>query len=404
MPKKKKHTPPPAPKFTPRPVPAPWKQWGEDLDPQAIQQMQDSCELPVAIRGALMPDAHVGYGLPIGGVLAVKNAVIPWAVGMDIACRMRMSILDMPLSTLSTEKFMLKEILETNTCFGVGGTCTPAKDHAVMAKNWNFSPVLKKAKRKAWAQLGTSGSGNHFVELGVLTLKKDMEDPRTKSTLVAGEYTALLSHSGSRGLGGEVARYYSKKAQEIHPELPKKLQHLAWLDINSDLGKEYWRAMELIGEYSAANHEIIHKDIIDAMDCKSIFTVENHHNFAFKEKLDGEEVIIHRKGATPAHEGTLGIIPGAMNTPAYVVEGKGNKNALNSAAHGAGRSMSRKQALKTFVGQKLHSRMADQGIELIGGGLDESPEAYKDIHTVMEAQQDLVDIIAEFNPRIVKMA
>ena len=163
-------------------------------------------------------------------------------------------------------------------------------------------------------------------------------------------------------------------------------------------------AMELMGRYSAANHEIIHASVLDALGESALQVVENHHNFAFKEKIGLREVIIHRKGATPAQKGILGIIPGSMADPGYVVRGKGCEDALWSAAHGAGRRMSRNAAMKTYTFNDLNQVLKKRGITLLSAGLDEIPMAYKSIEEVMNHQKDLVDIVAVFEPSLVKMA
>ena len=381
-----------------RVAPAPYHQWGANPDPSAVRQMENACQLPISQAGALMPDAHTGYGLPIGGVLAVRDAVIPYAVGMDIACRMKMTVLDWPVSDLTNREDRLVAALNTETSFGVGATHKPRRQHRVMDEDWSFSRFVAGLKDKARNQLGTSGSGNHFVEFGVLEMfRQDLG-------LEPGNYPALLSHSGSRGTGGEIATHFSRLAMKLHPELPRGLNHLAWLDINSEAGREYWLAMELMGRYAAANHELIHRSIADRLGFEVLADVENHHNFAWKEVHDGREVIVHRKGATPAHEGALGIIPGSMATPGYVVRGRGNPLSLNSAAHGAGRRMSRKEALKRFNWKDLKSHLEHKGVVLLSAGLDEAPMAYKDIETVMDEQRDLVEKVARFHPRLVKMA
>ena len=377
---------------------APWRTWGNDLDPQAVKQMRDGASLPVAVAGALMPDAHVGYGLPIGGVLAVDNAVIPYGVGMDIACRMKMSVFAVPPDLVATQADELARAIEAGTCFGVGGKFSVPRDHPVMHEDWGFSPVTSRMLDTARAQLGTSGSGNHFVEWGVLDVPRDL------SGLAGGLYLALLSHSGSRGTGGEVAKYYSALARRLHRELPRELGHLAWLGLDTDPGREYWAAMELMGRYSAANHALIHAAVAGHLGLKPAWGVENHHNFAWRETHGGREVIVHRKGATPAGAGVLGIIPGTMIHPAYVVEGLGNPLSLNSAAHGAGRAMSRQEALKRFRRGDLEHVLEEHAVRLLSGGVDEVPMAYKDIRAVMAAQADLVRIRATFTPRIVKMA
>jgi tRNA-splicing ligase RtcB (3'-phosphate/5'-hydroxy nucleic acid ligase) len=384
----------------PKSTPVPWIQWGEGLEAGAVEQMQNACRLPVSVRGALMPDAHYGYGLPIGGVLATRGAVIPYAVGMDIACRMRLSVIDIPLQALKdeTERDRLKNALVRETSFGVGARFKHRRQHAVMDEDWTVSPVTIRNKDRAWKQLGTSGSGNHFVEYGELSVKDD------RLGLKPGNYLAFLSHSGSRGTGADVAKHYSRLAQDLHRELPKELIHLAWLDIESAAGQEYWAAMELMGRYAAANHQLIHHHIVAALGCEVLFELENHHNFAWREQHDGEEVIVHRKGATPAAKGTRGIIPGSMGAPGYIVEGKGEPKSLNSAAHGAGRKMSRTAAKKKFKRDEMMAYLKERNVELLSAGLDECPMAYKDIDEVMEAQSDLVEPLARFDPRIVRMA
>ncbi len=386
------------PKFEERERPAPYRQWGVDLDDLSIDQMRNACRLPVAVSGALMPDAHVGYGLPIGGVLGTRNAVIPYAVGVDIACRMKLTVTDIPVKELETQKQHLIHVLEEQTRFGVGAHFRKPHDHAAMDLNWSVTGLTGKLKEKARNQLGTSGSGNHFVEYGIFRLGQP------ELGLPAGEYVALLSHSGSRGSGAEVAAYYSQLAKDLHPELPNELKNLAWLDLDSEEGQEYWAAMNLMGEYAAANHAVIHREMVRALKARVLADVENHHNFAWKEVHHGEELIVHRKGATPAGQGVLGVIPGSMASPAYVVRGLGQPDSLMSASHGAGRAMSRTEATRTFRWKDVRHLLDEAGVTLVSAGIDENPRVYKDIREVMKAQQDLVEIVGEFHPKIVKMA
>ncbi len=382
---------------------APYRVWGEGLEPTAVEQLRNACRLPVSVAGALMPDAHQGYGLPIGGVLATRGAVIPYAVGVDIACRMKLSVLDLPPSALDSDQENLRRALERETRFGVGAEFRERRQHAVMDADWGKTRVTAQLKDRAWAQLGTSGSGNHFVEFGLLTVL----DPGVG--LPAGVYLALLSHSGSRGTGSQVAQHYSRLARQEHAELPQELAHLAWLDLASEAGQEYWAAMELMGRYAAASHELIHAHVVRALGATVRLGVENHHNFAWRERHrlpDGTEaeVIVHRKGATPAGAGVVGIIPGSMGTPGYVVRGRGNAASLDSAAHGAGRRMSRTRAKKTLSWQEAQRFLRERHVTLLSAGLDEVPMAYKDIDEVMAAQSDLVEPLARFEPRLVKMA
>lgn len=384
--------------YVERAAPAPYRLWGEGLEAGALDQMRNAARLPVAVAGALMPDAHQGYGLPIGGVLATENAVIPYAVGVDIACRMKLSVYDVPAAHLHRLEQQLIGALERETVFGVGGEQKKAADHPVLEEDWSVSPITRRNAEKAKAQLGTSGSGNHFAEFGILTVDRE------QSGIPAGKHLALLTHSGSRGTGAAVADHYSKLAMDLHPELPPELRRLAWLDLDADAGREYFAAMELMGLYAAANHAVIHDKIAKAIGAKVIAGVENHHNFAWKETHGGREVIVHRKGATPAGAGVLGVIPGSMAAPGFVVRGRGVAASLASASHGAGRRMSRTAARNTFRWAHFKKQFEETGVKLLSAGIDEAPGAYKDIHEVMAQQADLVEVLARFDPKIVKMA
>jgi tRNA-splicing ligase RtcB (3'-phosphate/5'-hydroxy nucleic acid ligase) len=159
-----------------RDAPAAWRQWGEHLEPEAVNQMGRACQLPVAVAGALMPDAHVGYGLPIGGVLATDNAIIPYAVGVDIACRMKLTVLDLPVRELDRQREALIQAVETETRFGIGASFRQRREHEVMDEDWTVSPITRQNRDRAWSQLGTSGSGNHFVEFGIFTTEQPIDD------------------------------------------------------------------------------------------------------------------------------------------------------------------------------------------------------------------------------------
>jgi len=220
-------------------TPLSYKAFGSvGIDEKTVAQMDVAMRLPVSQAGALMPDAHLGYGLPIGGVLAIKNAVIPYGVGMDIGCRMCLTVYD-------------------------------------------YKPKFLKTNRK---QIGSSGSGNHFVEFGTVQITEQEND----LGLPIGDYVGILSHSGSRGFGAYIARHYTQIAMETC-FLPKEAKHLAWLNLDSEAGMEYWLAMNLAGDYASACHAHIHKRLSAALGERPIATVENHHNFAWKEQLaDGQ--------------------------------------------------------------------------------------------------------------------
>jgi tRNA-splicing ligase RtcB (3'-phosphate/5'-hydroxy nucleic acid ligase) len=374
----------------------------EQIDPGAIEQMRVAMRLPVTVGGALMPDAHQGYGLPIGGVLAAQNAVIPYGVGVDIGCRMALSVFDIPESHFFDHRSMYKRELIQHSAFGAGSGFTGSDRayHAVLdRKEFAATPLLRQLKDKAFTQLGSSGGGNHFVEWGIIAFDQD----DVALGVSKGRYLALLTHSGSRGLGATVAGHYTKLAKSLC-KLPHEAANLAYLDLDSEAGQEYWLSMNLAGDYASACHEVIHRKLTKAIGAAVLAKVENHHNFAWKETWEGRDVIVHRKGATPAGAGVMGIIPGSMTEPGFLVRGKGEARAINSASHGAGRQMSRSQALKKVSKSDLRAILEEKGVTLIGGGLDEAPMAYKNIHQVMAAQDNLVEIVAKFTPKMVRMA
>jgi tRNA-splicing ligase RtcB len=379
---------------------SPFTIYGEnEIDEQAKYQLYDALKLPIAVQGALMPDAHVGYGLPIGGVLATDNAVIPYGVGVDIGCRMCLTIYPVKSSYLKGKQYQLENILKEHTKFGMYETHDKKHDHEIFERQeFQDIPLLKRLKIKAFKQLGTSGGGNHFVEFGEVAITEQ----NNEFDLDIGTYIGVLSHSGSRGLGANIAKHYTYLATKQCP-LPKNVQHLAWLDMNTHDGQEYWLAMNLAGDYAKACHDNIHARIAKELRAKPIAKIENHHNFAWKEIVNGKECIVHRKGATPAKKGELGIIPGSMTAPGYIVRGLGNKESLQSASHGAGRLFSRRKCKEKFTKSEIKKELKTNDVSLIGGGIDEAPMAYKDIKKVMNNQHELVDVLGTFTPKIVRM-
>lgn len=380
--------------------PKPFQVYGKkDIEASAVRQMETAMRLPVAVKGALMPDAHTGYGLPIGGVLATENAVIPYAVGVDIGCRMALGIFDYPERLMHKNAYAFKTALKEFTHFGMEGGLDLKQEHEILDRpEFKQTEFLKRLHGKAVRQLGSSGSGNHFVEFGLVTLYEN-----NALHIPEGTYVALLSHSGSRGLGANIAQFYTQRAMETC-RLPKQVQHLAWLDLETETGQEYWQGMTLAGDYAKACHDQIHHHLGKALGLKPLAKVENHHNFAWQETFpDGRTHVVHRKGATPAHENELGIIPGSMTGAGYLVSGQGSAEALFSASHGAGRAMSRKKAKESMTASALKKMLGDAGVTLIGGSVEENPNAYKNIEQVMQAQSRLIKIEGKFTPKIVRM-
>ncbi len=376
-----------------------------DIEPEAYNQLEKACELPVAVAGSLLPDAHVGYALPVGGVAALDNAVSPAFVGFDIACRMKLSILDIQPDEFEEARKTFAKILDGVTSFGLGADFIDGKrDHPVMEDSrWDEIGKARELKNKAAKQLGSSGSGNHFADLMTGEVIKE----KSWLPLFKGDrFVALLTHSGSRGTGYQIASYYKniaeKETQKQHSGISK---NYAWLSLDHDAGREYWNAMQLMGDYASANHDLIHKHFAKEAGLEILAEFENHHNFAWEKTDDeGRKIIIHRKGATPAEKGVVGIIPGSMGTSSYLVEGLGNKESLWSSAHGAGRISSRTKAKKNHNDKAYRKFLKEKDILTIGVATDETNQCYKDIDRVMHLQEGkLVESVAIMQPRVVIM-
>lgn len=385
-----------------RDAPAPFTVFGEvgsDIEPGALDQLRLALRTPVAIAGALMPDAHPGYALPIGGVFAAHNAVAPAMVGVDIGCRMHLTVLDLPPDALLARRAALLADLRAETVFGTGQSRQRRADHDVLEDGrWGLTSQLRGLRQKAAAQLGTSGAGNHFAELMV---GEWLGAPETAGG-VPQRFSALLTHSGSRGVGFAIANAYMRlAAQETarHSDVPK---YYEWLTLDSEAGQEYWQAMELAGDFARANHEVIHAAFLKRSKLGALRVIQNHHNFAWR---DGE-TIIHRKGATPAGRGEVGVIPGSMGTSSYIVAGLGNAAALDSSSHGAGRRSSRTQAKATISPKDVQRLLSERDVLVEGVSVDESPLAYKDIERVMSIQLSagLIERLARLRPVAVIMA
>jgi len=371
-----------------------WRHPDTPVDSNAIEQLETALSLPVAVGGAGMPDLHKGYSLPIGGVVVLDHAIAPAFVGYDISCMMMLTILDTDhgLEAQDLEKEEVRRIyldwVLDSTSFGLGSE-TKGFDHPVMdSPVWQESRYLKGLKGLAASKLGSSGSGNHFADI------------------VAGRYNsgetfvALLTHSGSRGVGNKVCHHFSDLADRAAAAKFKFPSGYGWFELQSEAGQEYKQVMELMGAYALANHEIIHRQFlrISGLGHKTVFF--NKHNFAW---VDPQGLVYHRKGATPANAGQYGIIPGSSGSPSYLVIGKGNPESWYSASHGAGRPYSRTEAKRRFDAQAFSGHMQENGITYHGVAADETVAAYKDIDKVIEAQADLVEVAAVMLPKVVVM-
>ncbi len=375
----------------------PIKSWVTDIEDGALSQAQNLSNLPFVFKHiALMPDCHQGYGMPIGGVMATKGYVIPNAVGMDIACGVCAIKTNIKIKDFKTEtlKLIMGEIRK-QIPVGLG---KHNKEPCDVSEMPNFPypnnfKIVKEQWQSARYQLGTLGSGNHFIEM------QKGDDG----------FVWIMIHSGSRNLGLKVAKHYNEIANKVnrlfYSEITKD-KELAFLPINSDDGKNYLAEMNYCLEFAYANRLKMMNDIKDIF--KTIISEVNfgdminiHHNYATMENHFGENVMVHRKGATSAKKGEMGIIPGSQGTCSYIVEGLGNPESFKSCSHGAGRKMGRKDACRRLNLEEEKKKLDDKGI--VHGirnvnDLDEASGAYKDINDVMENQKDLVKILVKLEP------
>ena len=375
----------------------PIKLWLDDIDAGALEQARNLANLPFVHKHiAVMPDAHLGYGMPIGGVMATSDMIIPNAVGVDIGCGM--CAVQTSLQHISREK--LKHIM------GLVRSTVPLgfKHHknkqnkSLMPKTpgnipLSDMPIVFREFQNALTQLGTLGGGNHFIEI-----QKGSDD-----------HIWIMIHSGSRNIGFKVANYYNKLAIQLNVKwgssIPKKWQ-LSFLPMDSEAGRNYFHEMQYCVDFALANRNVMMERIQDAFLAVAapVFFqsfINIAHNYAAMETHYHKNVIVHRKGATRALDGEMGIIPGSQGTPSYIVKGKGNEESFSSCSHGAGRRMGRKQAQRQLDLHYEQKRLDDQDIiHSIRSrrDLDEASSAYKDIDKVIENQLDLVEVVVELRP------
>jgi tRNA-splicing ligase RtcB len=384
----------------------PIKIWADDMEEGALEQAKNLANLPFAFKHiAIMPDTHQGFGMPIGGVLATKDVIVPNAVGVDIGCGM----CAVKTSLTEIDKETLKKIMgEIRKVIPVGfNKHKEEQDEKLMPQRSmeqtvnmdKYTPIVEKEYSNALKSLGTLGGGNHFIEI-----QKGSDG-----------YIWIMIHSGSRNLGKQVADYYNKVAIELNKKWFSNTQkELNFLPVDSEEGQAYIREMSYCVEFALANRKLMMdkiKDIFQKTDMTRIGIprlsivfepmINIAHNYARLENHFGENVWVHRKGATLATKNTIGIIPGSQGTKSYIVKGKGNPESFMSCSHGAGRKMGRNEAIKNLNLEEEIKRLDDMGVvHAIRGvkDLDEAPGSYKDIDIVMENQKDLVEILVELTP------
>ena len=366
-----------------------WMHSGSDLEEGAFKQAINLTNLSVAFHHiALMPDAHQGFGMPIGGVLAAEGAIIPNAVGLDIGCGMRAVRTNIRASDVSAQKLNLwiKNIARSIPR-GFDWHKKPQK-HSIFDEIPSESGILNTEYKNIRHQLGTLGGGNHFIEF-----QRDPEDNLW-----------IMVHSGSRNIGKKTAEHYHRRAVKSCEAGGESLptSELAYFRLDSNDGGEYFSAMNWCQRFSRLNRERMMDIISDIVQIEALWSVDIHHNYAALEEHFGRKVVVHRKGAVKADEGAFGVVPGSMGSHSYIVQGLGNMESFNSAAHGAGRKMGRRQARRSIPVERVLREMEEKGITVSAVNAKELPEectsAYKDIDVVMQQQKELVKVVTVLYP------
>jgi tRNA-splicing ligase RtcB (3'-phosphate/5'-hydroxy nucleic acid ligase) len=378
------------------------KLWADNIEKGAYRQILNLANHPYATKHiAIMPYCHEGFGMPIGGVMATKGVVIPNAVGVDIGCGMsavRTSLHEIDLNDLKSILSRIRSVIPLGFKHhnrSQGDQRMP--DPAILGFDPMELPVVSGEYESALRQVGTLGGGNHFIEI------QKGEDG----------YIWIMIHSGSRNIGKQVADYYNRKAIMLNKEAKEDYgprTELAWLGLDSETGLDYMKEMQYCLLFGMCNRYLMMERITGIFedrfgkDFDFADVINIAHNYASVENHFGDEVVVHRKGATKASNGLKGIIPGSQGTGSFIVEGKGNPESFESCSHGAGRVMGRNQAIKNLDLQEEIRRL--DKLNIIHSirkqsDLDEAPSAYKDINLVMSKQIDLVRVLVRLSPMAV---
>ncbi|MCX6639158.1 MAG: RtcB family protein [bacterium] len=366
-----------------------WTETLDQIDGEALKQAINLTKLPFAYKQvALMPDVHTGYGMPIGGVLAAEETIIPYAVGMDIGCGMHAALTSYTADQFPQER--VRSVLhKIKAAIPLGFQWhQQVQKGEVLDRMPLHLPLFQEEEKRVRKQLGTLGGGNHFIEL--------QKDPQNRIW--------VMIHSGSRNIGKQTAEFFHKRAKEVTHKLRTELptSELSFLPLETQAGQDYLDAMNWCLDFARENRQCMMDSVMEILESTPLQELDIHHNYAAREKHFGRQVWIHRKGATLAADGELGIIPGSMGSSSYIVRGKGNPESFLSCSHGAGRRMGRREASRKFGIDQVLAGLKQHGIEIAAASLKDLPEeatdAYKDINTVMKQQADLVEIEIKLTP------
>ncbi|MGV8083456.1 MAG: RtcB family protein [Coriobacteriia bacterium] len=367
--------------------------WARSIDDGTVEQAKNLANLPFAFHHvALMADAHVGFGMPIGGVLAARGQILPHAVGLDIGCGVRAWRTNVSAASLMEHRDRILNDIQRSVPQGFEWHRASQASRTSLFDDVPRIPALSAEIEKAQRQVGSLGGGNHFIEL--------QEDPE-------GIVWAMV-HTGSRNIGKQVAQHYNQLAREVNrrsDSLVPPEWGLAHLEFASDAGQEYFSAMGWCLRFAQESRRLIAEEVQRAIDrhfpdVQPGSALDVHHNYASVERHFGEEVVVHRKGAVRA-SGTV-FIPGSMGTASYVGEGLAEPDSFESCSHGAGRALGRKEAMRAFQTHEVLAELEERGVRLFKAHkadvAEEAPEAYKDIEDVMELQSDLVRPMVRLRP------
>ena len=375
----------------------PIKLWLKDIDSGAMEQARNIANLPfVHSHIAVMPDAHMGYGMPIGGVMATEGVVIPNAVGVDIGCGM--CALKTSLRSLDSEQLKgIMRLIRKSVPVGCKHHKKPQGVHLMPGPEKGATladlQIVSQEYEHALTQLGTLGGGNHFIQI-----QKGNDG-----------FIWIMIHSGSRNLGYRVANFYNTLARKMGGrfgmKIPEKWQ-LDFLPLDSVEGRQYLLEMNFCVDFALANRRLMMERVQESFQTVAGPVrfgkfINIAHNYASLETHFHKHVLVHRKGATSARAGEIGIIPGSQGMPSYLVRGKGNRESFTSCSHGAGRKMGRRQAQRSLDLKEEQKKLEEQGIlhaVRTRRDLDEAPGAYKNINEVIENQLDLVEVLVTLKP------
>ena len=358
--------------------------------------------LPISVHGAVLPGRQAGLGLPVGAVLATRGAVIPRAVGRDLGCRVHLSIFPQASLTRLRESGLsdLQRRARPWVRFGLGhdSWAAPSEHPVFDDPAWQQNPVLLRARDRTRKRFGSSGTGNHFIDVGEVMLSATTSEFPSE-----GRFVAILTHHGSRGLGEDVTEFYHRLARQKCRELPRELKDWAWLSLDTAQGQEYWEAMELCQRITEASHRWLHTQLAEALDLGPSWTHTSPHNFARIELWRDEPVVVHRKGAIRLGSREFGVICGSQTAPTRLVLGTSSDEALHTVSHGLGREMSRGTARRAYRKKANVEAFREAQVRVVHHQPDEWPGVYQDQAAALQAHDGLIVSVGEFTPKIVWM-